>query len=418
MRIALAFPDLSRDRPEDFMRQAVKLPQKPDLLVLPENAYAITGNNLREFQQLSRQLQDFASNSGIAIITGLGLGGTAGTKLTWLQTDNWALMAKPGGQAAAYHKHTSSLNTAFDGAVWSSAEHLPILELKGGKVGLTICHDLFVSPLQRLQAQQGAEVLINISYANVRSYQWRTLLQAQAITNRVPMLYTLHRNPDTALPQQAIYGFGPQGEFNLQSASGLSLRDIDPDARTGQLYLFDTHQPQQLAALQLQPSRRDWNGSGHIGRDGTVAGKHRHYCMIDLGMDDFLYHPEAMWRRALALRLEVTPAFRICTTPAEYAAHRAEVHAIAPARMIEFGAVAVVQTNKPVAVCYRSSNYKDTFFSEATAGRHLRIDERYLFGPTKTLELLSGTQAEDAAQAERNFRRMVGAPIAVPAPVL
>lgn len=418
MRVALAFPDLSRDRPEDFMQRAARLGQKPDLLVLPENAYTTTGNSLQEFQHLSSHLQRFATNTGIGVIAGIGIGATAGTRLTWLQTDNWALMARPGeSMPMAYHKHTSSLRTGFDGAGWNSHEALPLFEHKGEKAGLTICHDLFVSPLQRQQAEQGASLLINISYANVRAYQWRTLLQAQAITNRVPMLYTLHRNPDTALPQQAIYGFGPRGEFNLVSDAG-NLRDIDPDERTGRLYIVDTKQAQMASPLPMQPSRRDWNGSGRVHKNGAVTGKLRSYEMIDLGLQDFIHRPEVMWRHCLNMNPAQTPVFRVNTTSSEYLRHRAQVHTIAPARMIEFGSVAVMQAEKPMAVCYRSSNYKDTFFSEATSGRVLAVDERYLFGPGKTLDLLNGTDAGDDSQSRQNFGQLVRAISGAPAPVL
>jgi len=406
----LAFPDLQRDRPEDFLHQASSLKDKPDLLVLPENAYTITGETIDQLTTLSSKIQAFANQTGIGLIAGVGVGGTAGTRLTWLHTDNWALMAKPGEAVPLiYHKHTASLRTAFDDKDWSEVRTLPLFELKGERIALGVNQDISLSPLYRRQACDGASLLINISHANMRPALWRSQLQAHAVTNGLTVLGVAHRDTASGRPQRAIYAMGPQGEFNLLSARGArALQELEAKQRTGQLYLHDTKNPVLKAGISLMASRQDWEGNASVSREGIVQGKHRQFKTITAALPVFLHQPELLWGAALKLPLGVIPAFRILTTQAEYAAQRAAVQAVAVARVAEFGAIAVFQdTQRPLAVCYQGP--RQAFFSEATGGgRLLAIDESSLQGPSRTLELINSTGEEgNNAMTQRNFRNLV-----------
>lgn len=407
MRVALAFPELGRDKPGTFMRQANSLADKPDLLVLPENTF-ISPHCAKAYDpQVEACLQRFSDSSGIAVVAGIGYSGTPSER-DWRKVDNWALLARPGYPVVRYHKHTSSARTALDGWVGAADQHLPVFDINGQKIGLTICHDLFISPLQRWQAQQGAEALINISFANVRAYQWRTMLQAQAVTNHLPMLYSLHRDVGGINEQKAIYAFGPKGEFNLLAADGQAQGDLAHEERVGKIYTIDTRRPKYLTDLPVLKSHQQWNSKQVIASDGTLLSSHRRYHTIDVSLQEFLHRPEVMWRYCLDLPLGVVPTFRVLTGEADYAANRAKVHAIAPARMIEFGTLTVFQAEKPLAICYRSSNYKDTRFSEQLPKSRAVIDDSYLFGPTNTLRLMAGHYTGvEHSQYRENLSRLI-----------
>ena len=110
-----------------------------------------------------------------------------------------------------YTKHSTAGYIAFQDRNWSPDNNLKIVELNDFKIGITICHDMYLSLLMRYLAKLGADVLINPSGTRVKRKKWATILRARAIENQGYTLCTLH-DVGSRANQGHVFGFSPIGK--------------------------------------------------------------------------------------------------------------------------------------------------------------------------------------------------------------
>lgn len=134
-----------------------------------------------------------------------------------------------------YVKHSTADRIAFSQEDWTPEKSLPVVELNGYRLGLTICHDQYFSLLMQYQVdQKGADVLCNISARPVKRRKWGEMLQARAIENEAYTFCTMHTtNPDGEIPHSNTghaFGFQPDG----------SPVDFTDEVGDGEFHPFDT----------------------------------------------------------------------------------------------------------------------------------------------------------------------------------
>lgn len=107
-------------------------------------------------------------------------------------TTNAAFLIHPDGTTEAYDKRVLANYTTFqEGLFFQPGRTTPVFETQHGKVGLSICYDLFFPEFQRRQALAGADLLLNISASPTTSQRFfEALFPARAIENASFVAYT------------------------------------------------------------------------------------------------------------------------------------------------------------------------------------------------------------------------------------
>ncbi|MDR3767145.1 MAG: nitrilase-related carbon-nitrogen hydrolase [Butyricicoccus sp.] len=214
-KIALAQMNAS-DNPTDNLKTieqyAVQAHQKgADLLVLPEYSMAYPqhgqpfpkGQSLQDYFCVS--LCELARTHGIYIICGM---------LEKNDTDkpyNTTVVVDRQGKIVRTHRKTHLFSSSHyredDHFLQGDALFEPLVT-DFGRIGLLICYEIRFPELARLQALQGAEILI-VSSAFVagenKTMQWHTLLQARAIENAVFVCASNHSKPHVFLGESCAY---------------------------------------------------------------------------------------------------------------------------------------------------------------------------------------------------------------------
>lgn len=193
LKCALFVPPMESDPPKIDIEAWGPL----DLIVFPE-AYADVTTSTDDLAILAW----YAKTAGAHVISGAWDG-------------PWQVLyhALPSGTISeVYIKHSTSENVAFSLDEWSPETRLPILDINGVRVGVTICHDLYLGLLHQNLAQRGAQVLVNPSYdsTNAMATKWRTMMRLRAVENRMATLCTMHdaaRQSKSAVP----FGFAADG---------------------------------------------------------------------------------------------------------------------------------------------------------------------------------------------------------------
>jgi len=150
------------------------------------------------------------------------------------------LLFNPDGSCKkVYTKHSTAGAVAFELAGWSPDTNLPVLEINGVKIGVTICHDSYLGLLQRHLRDKGAQIWINPSYDNPVEEKWESILRLRAIELGIPALCTLHQNLNKRRRTHP-FGFSPDGH-ELRSYPPGSPEDLRPlsECRDPGIYLLD-----------------------------------------------------------------------------------------------------------------------------------------------------------------------------------
>jgi hypothetical protein len=318
-----------------------------------------------------------------------------------------------------YHKHSSSRFNAFFDDDWSIEASFPIVDVKGVKVGFSVCHDSYVSLIPRVLKEKGAEVWVNISYQNVRPHKWQAVLHARAAENGFTAVCTLHRNSRESFPQKEPYAFSESGKIRLRDlVDGKYLSEIPATRRAGRVFWFDTarHEVDPLEEVELAEQASvvkplvvecGPRGKLRIGRGGAD------YSIRDISLETFVRFPERMWKAFLEGRKK-SPDRLVFVIWAESAAawtkSKPAVMSIIRGRVIEFSTLFLIMNREsggPLLAAYQSSNYKD---AKVLAPRQLpmKIDKGYLKGLDSTywISLDDGRQRDEAVYFQR-VQRMV-----------
>ncbi|MEK6976632.1 MAG: carbon-nitrogen hydrolase family protein [Candidatus Thermoplasmatota archaeon] len=166
---------------------------KADLVVFPEmflSGYNIGDDAQRLALTLDDELLDPLRAAAKKSKTHIVAGGPR--KVRAGVTANSAFLIRPDGTTEAYDKRVLANYTTFqEGLFFQPGRTTPVFDLPFGKVGLSICYDLFFPEFQRRQVLNGADLLLNISASPTTSQRFfEALIPARAIENACFVAYT------------------------------------------------------------------------------------------------------------------------------------------------------------------------------------------------------------------------------------
>jgi predicted amidohydrolase len=139
------------------------------------------------------------------------------------------------GLRGVYHKTHLGINVygADESAYFSSGCILPVFTTRLGRTGFQVCRDNRFPEVSRIQALNGATVIVNVSAPLVfLTHFWNASMVARAMENQVWYLFA----PVTGTQGPDIYGvparvISPRGEVIAQADGAkeqMVLADIDP----------------------------------------------------------------------------------------------------------------------------------------------------------------------------------------------
>lgn len=121
-----------------------------------------------------------------------------------------------------------------------------LIELKGKKLGMTICYDSNHSIFSAMYGAQGVDIIINMTGGNVDYHKWYRYNQVRAMENECFSLVTMGYDANDK-ENSYVYGFDPDG--SCMSFSNL----MDPSTKKTNLvdsiYVYDTEDYETLPTL-------------------------------------------------------------------------------------------------------------------------------------------------------------------------
>lgn len=148
----------------------------PDLIVFPEAFEAIAPERPflgREMFRLHPAVQDiidkyrhFCSRFNTNAIVGVAASYGGVEKLNGAGNDQYGLIIPRQGEPVDYHKHSTSVQNAFFDEDWNLRDSFPVVEVSGVRVGLSICHDSYLSFIPRVLKKKGTTIWVNPSFCS------------------------------------------------------------------------------------------------------------------------------------------------------------------------------------------------------------------------------------------------------------
>ncbi|HWG92459.1 MAG TPA: carbon-nitrogen hydrolase family protein [Candidatus Thermoplasmatota archaeon] len=232
-----------------------------DLIAFPElflSGYAMR-DELRQMaadlhaMDAAGQIRDAARATGKTLVTGLPRPGEIRGTL-----HNSALIATPDGRVGYHDKvYLPNFSCFEEELFFKEGQQARVFDTPVGRVGLTICYDLFFPEITKAQALQGADLLLCVSASPTPSRRaFETLFAARAVECTSYLLYTnLVGLQDTLTFWGAPQAYGPRGDLKgkadtLEEATlivDLDLSEVE-EARQRRPVLRDTR-PEVLRKL-------------------------------------------------------------------------------------------------------------------------------------------------------------------------
>lgn len=235
------------ERMESAVREA-----EGDLVVFPEMAstgYLIRDRIFRLAEPVdgptSKRFARVAEETGRWVLYGFPRADEERRGLVY----NSAVLVAPDGDLQVYDKRFPATFGPFeDGIHCAPGKHPGLMETPWGRIGVSICYDLFFPELHKSLALMGADVLINISASpNTSRRFFEALLPARAIENAMPMAYTNFAGAQDDL----VFWGGAQ----LWGARG-TQKALSPYFEEATLEVEVDHE-ETRAARPLRPTLRD-----------------------------------------------------------------------------------------------------------------------------------------------------------------
>lgn len=176
---------INMETAEKMTACAMSVPQKPDVLVMPEMwDIGFYPKNLAESA-------DYLGNEGKAFLSALAkkyhvniVGGSISEKND-TKIHNHAYIFNREGQEVADYIKTHLFSHAGENKRFAAGNELSVFELDGIKCGIIICYELRFPELARTLAMKGIEILfIPAAWPLKRADHWDTLIKARAIENQ------------------------------------------------------------------------------------------------------------------------------------------------------------------------------------------------------------------------------------------
>jgi hypothetical protein len=400
IKIGLAFPELGKHDIEHFVSVLKKQNNLLDLIVFPEAFETIPLKNgikpegVRRSKQIERLFKKYlriCRKFNLSIILGVSVN-YANTSISGGGDDQYCLFVAPKGEKAFYHKHSTSKFNAFFDADWSIKTNFPVVEVKSKNLGISICHDSYISLIPKLLKTKGADIWVNISYQNVRPHVWQSVLQTRATENKVIAVCTLHRNSrpgeGEGRPQKEPYAFSETGKIKLRDLeTNKYISGIPVGSRNGRIFYFhvpdyESHPTEETKTSRLSDNAQTISINVDDKRNFKIEGDGINYLIKEIDIEEFIYSPEKIWKLSLENKDKI-PLFVVWTKDdEEWARYRSRIETVIKGRIIEFSTLFLFvgkKENNIFMAGYRSSNYKDSRIFHPKAFP-LKIDRRYLKG--------------------------------------
>ncbi len=212
--------------------------QQADLFVFPElflTGYMVRDEVFRLAEVLDgnsvQAVQRMAEEHDASILFGMA---------TWDDEvpgvmHNSAVMVSPGQEVQAYHKvNLATFGPFEEGLYFSAGPSVRTMSVRGHRIGVVICYDLFFPQLTMEYALQGAEAIICISASPVTSREsFERVLPARAVETTS---YAVYVNQVGTQLNEVFFGGGearsPRGDQivkNRYFERDLGTFDLDPE---------------------------------------------------------------------------------------------------------------------------------------------------------------------------------------------
>ena len=394
MKIGLAFPEISKQNREHFLNIIENQDKKLDLIIFPEGFESVHPENgvkpeeienEEAVKNLMNKYYEICNKFNINIIVGIQIHYKKASS-SGEENDQYCLFVKPTGEKQLYHKHSTSKFTAFFDDNWSIKNNFPVIQVDNTNIGISICHDSYISLIPKVLKKKGADIWVNISYENVRPNIWQSVLQTRATENKMIALCTLHRNSKESNPQGEPYAFSEVGKIKLKDLeSDSDILYIPFEERTGKIFYFDTlkyetHPTDHIKELELAKEAQKITISSDDEGNLKIEGEET-YPIEKISVKDFIFSPEKLWALSLERKNETTLFVVTVDDEEEWKRYQPKIERIIKGRVIEFSTlfIFVARKNNILMAAYRSSNYKASriFYPKKFP---LELDERYLKG--------------------------------------
>jgi predicted amidohydrolase len=404
MRIGLVFPELGKHDLAHFMGVLNKKEASLDLLVFPEGfetispsrgiiePESITSN--QEVQSLLAKCGTISSQYRMGVILGFQVS-YDNRFINGGGNDQYCAYVSPDGEEYVYHKHSTSKYNAFFDSNWAIDNNLRTVQLAKHRIGISVCHDSYISLISRLFAKKGADIWVNISYQNVRPNIWEQVHFTRAVDSNLFSICTLHRNSKEANPQTEPYAFSKDGKIKIRDIeSDVLINDFPENKRTGKIYFFEITDydvtpldPPFETKLAAQADRLTISREGGVFSLNKATGS---FQIVEIPIADY-FMPEVLWKHSLKHPDKTTLFIVSLESMRQWESCTATVLKTIKGRTIEFSTafIFIDKSGNIMMVAYRSSNYKDSriFYPD---GFPVTVDRRYLKGISSTCKISLG----------------------------
>ena len=338
-KVGLVFPEIEKHSLKHLIPQIDRYGGFLNLLVFPEGFETITTKREQtpemlldsdEMNPIRVRYAELSHRLSLSIIVGVqvycrkvfNMGGH----------DQYCLCVQPDGGSCIYHKHSTSRLKAFFDTKWSIKDNFPVMDIAGKRVGMSICHDMYISLIPRLLKSKGAGIWVNLTGQNVRTHIWEAVLRARAAENHLFAVCTLHRSSDKSNPQKEPYAFSAKGKIRLKDLStGKDISLIEERGRVGKIFFFDTadyaiSQPKPKESSDL-PDKAERIVLSLKNNNVAIQDGKKRYWISEISMTDFLNFPEKLWQTCLDHR-DAVAIFMIQTVEDDWAKHKTHAEAV------------------------------------------------------------------------------------------
>lgn len=146
-----------------------------------------------------------------------------------------------------YIKHIFTENSAFNDENYGSEceDYFPIINLKGVRIGMTICYDLTQPVFSRMYGKKGVDIIINTTGSDVNRRKWCNYLKTRAIENNCFSLcvdgYSIEKRIYNEKTEQGVIATGYNSKGEKLSVKSLKTgREIqDNECERNNIYIID-----------------------------------------------------------------------------------------------------------------------------------------------------------------------------------
>jgi hypothetical protein len=190
LKVALVVPDYGYAWDNDGQFRLSELRQRchaaeVDLAVFPESYECVP------VAEAQNTVAEWASTLKVPVLMGV-------------ESDGFQLAVfhnpQPEGDDASNHvyvKHSTAERLAFEWPGYQGAGDAMFqpIRLKGTSLGAHVCHDMFYGLVGHRLRQNGAQVLIDLTYGNVNLPKWRNIVRGRSLESGGPFLCTMAYDP-------------------------------------------------------------------------------------------------------------------------------------------------------------------------------------------------------------------------------